>query len=154
MKAKEVLERAVRMWNEEHDSFYMTSLICGIGRSKVCIEGQEHNVYIVLDVIHEEYRKQPRKEKNLDILFCEGMKLGLTFTDIRVLKAVLDILTDQMEREKKHKAPFQIDAAPLLAEAGGLVGRLEEEGLLTDEFDREWIDGKRSYLKESFGVTF
>ena len=65
MKAKEVLERAVKMWNEEHDPFYMTSLICGIGRSKVCIEGQEHNVYIVLDVIHEEYRKQPRKEKTI-----------------------------------------------------------------------------------------
>lgn len=154
MKANEVLERAVTLYKTENDPFYMTSLICGIGKAKVCAEGGEHNYFAVLEVIYEGYKKQPRNERDLDRLFFEGMALGLTLTDIRTLKGVLNILTLQLQNEKEHKAPFTVDARPLLAAAGKTADRLEAEGGLTADLDRKWLEAKRKYLQDTFGKTF
>ena len=147
MKANEVLDRAIKLYDSERNPFYMTSLICGIGKAKVAAEGQDHNVYVVLDAIYDQYSKH----KNLDQLFFEGMELGLTFEDFRALKSVLDILTVQMAREKSGEAPFKVDSAKVLGDARNLISKLEVKQLLDDDISKAWLQSKSEYIENEFG---
>ena len=161
--ADAMVEETVKMYvSGENKMAFMVMLMGSRSFKLEAFPGAGHNYYAILEAIYRYHKAHP--EAGIDQIFYDRLSRYCELAgDPESASDQVNYIAAQLENEKKHTAPFTLDARSLLQKFRPAFEDLyeddfwEREGIPLEKQKKEneqWLEETARFMKENYDLEF